>query len=314
MYYKLLLVGVESFIDYSKIIGNNFLLCQGPGGNTSLKEEGYIYIKKSGKFLSNSNIDTFKKINYFEIENYYTHNKDKAVKFDNELSIEAPLHVFLKSKYVFHYHSISSIIISAINESTNLDNLLINNKIIPIKYIRPGIDLAREISLEKQKHNLDAYFLYNHGIVVEGNNKSKIMKRVRDIESFFNKFIDYKKLIKLNKTIQIFPNFKDKVKNPFPEINFDLYKGKYLFPDHSVFFPDFLTSKNTQKNNTAIHYDNDYIYLNKKLTNVESIYFKTLLLIYGLIGDKEIVNYINTNDGENLRKSDDELIRRRVNR
>ena len=37
MYYKLALHTMESFIKYSEKVGNNFLLCQGPGGNTSIK-------------------------------------------------------------------------------------------------------------------------------------------------------------------------------------------------------------------------------------------------------------------------------------
>ena len=60
-------------------------------------------------------------------------------KFDKELSIETPLHVLLNSKYIFHYHSIASILISAIYDKKTLNNELTKNKILPIKYIRPGV-------------------------------------------------------------------------------------------------------------------------------------------------------------------------------
>ncbi len=42
---------MKSFINYSEKIGKNFLLCQGPGGNTSIKFDKSILIKKSGSFL-----------------------------------------------------------------------------------------------------------------------------------------------------------------------------------------------------------------------------------------------------------------------
>ena len=68
MYYKLALHTMESFIKYSEKIGNNFLLCQGPGGNTSVKSEKNIYIKKSGHLLSKSaKKETFKEVNFTDI-------------------------------------------------------------------------------------------------------------------------------------------------------------------------------------------------------------------------------------------------------
>ena len=65
-YYKLALLQVKKFIDYSKKIGQDFMLCQGPGGNTSFKIDNIIYIKKSGLHLSKATNDTFQKIEYLK--------------------------------------------------------------------------------------------------------------------------------------------------------------------------------------------------------------------------------------------------------
>ncbi len=201
MYYKLALLTMESFITYSQKIGNNFLFCQGPGGNTSIKIKDSIYIKKSGYLLSDSkNNDTFKKVNLKEITNFYN-NISKDEKFDKVLSIETPLHVMLKSKYVFHYHSIASILISSIFEKNRLNKLLIKNKILPVEYIRPGINLAKYMISKNKDYSFKSYFLYNHGIVIEGQNVEKIYKAINDLEKFFSELIDYKELKRVTKEV-----------------------------------------------------------------------------------------------------------------
>ena len=76
---------MEKFIEYSKKIGKDFMLCQGPGGNTSFKQNDYIFIKKSGLQLADSNLDTFKKIKFAEINNFYSNSKINDEKFDKDL-------------------------------------------------------------------------------------------------------------------------------------------------------------------------------------------------------------------------------------
>ena len=56
------------------------------------------------------------------------------------------------------------------------------------------------------------------------------------------------------------------------------------------FFPNFFTD--VKNKNELIYYDKDYFYFNKRLTETELTYFKTLLAIYALVNDKEIVNFI----------------------
>ena len=92
---------MKSFLKYSKEIGNNFLLTQGPGGNTSTKISENIYIKKSGMHLSDSvNNSIFQKVNLNKIISFYETNKNNQ-KFEEGLSIETPIHVLLDEKHVF---------------------------------------------------------------------------------------------------------------------------------------------------------------------------------------------------------------------
>jgi rhamnose utilization protein RhaD (predicted bifunctional aldolase and dehydrogenase) len=302
MYYKLALHTMESFIKYSEKIGNNFLLCQGPGGNTSVKSKKDIYIKKSGHLLSNSSLgETFKKVNLTDINSFYTENLNDK-KFDKELSIETPLHVLLRSKYVFHYHSIASILISAIYEKDILNRFLLNNSILPINYIRPGYELATEIVSRKYEYKCEAFFLYNHGVVVEGQNIKKVYETIKLIENLFSELIDYEELKKITRIV-IHTKLSDyKFNNPNSKIDYSNFKDRYLFPDHSVFFPN------------SFSFDEKYIYLEKKLNNTELQYFQTLLILYNLIGEEKILNFINKDTGEKLRKSEDEQLRLRINK
>ncbi len=302
MYYKLALLTMESFITYSEKIGKNFLFCQGPGGNTSIKIKDSIYIKKSGHLLSNSrNNETFKKVNLSKITNFYDDISNDE-KFDKSLSIETPLHVMLKSKYVFHYHSIASILISSIYEKDRLNQLLIKNKILPIEYIRPGINLAKYMISKNKEHSFKSYFLYNHGIVVEGQNVKKVYSLINDLEKFFSDLIDYKELKRVTKKIYNTELNGKTFLNPNEQINYKIFNEKYLFPDHSVFFPN------------SFNFDRENIYLEKKLNLTELQYLKTLLILYNLIDRKKIFNFIDTKVGEKLRKSEDEQLRVKVNK
>ena len=304
---------MKSFINYSEKIGNNFLLCQGPGGNTSIKFNKSILIKKSGSFLSDSskeNIFKEKKLN--NILNHYKKDNLKNKKFHKDLSIEAPLHVMLPDKYVLHYHSIPSIIISSIYKKNEINSFLYKNKILPIKYVRPGLELAEEMVNLNTKYNFKTFFLYNHGVILEGNNIQKLYSKIFHIEKLFSKLIDYQKLNFILKDINSLKQVNNVIKNPSPGIKYEKFNGKYLFPDHSVFFPNFFSEKIST--NDTIQYDSNFFYFKNKLSETQLIYFKTLLIIYGLINDNKIINYINKDAGRKLRLSEDEILRIGINK
>jgi ribulose-5-phosphate 4-epimerase/fuculose-1-phosphate aldolase len=301
---------MKKFLYYSKILGSDFMLCQGPGGNTSYKQGRNIFIKKSGFHLSESNENSFLKINFTKILDFYKNNPDHLEKYENSLSIETPLHVLSKAKYVFHFHSIASIICSLLYKKSDLDKLLIKEKILPISYIRPGLELAEEVNLLNNHGLYSNFFLYNHGMVVEGDDLIEINNRIYMIENFFKKLIDYEKLKSLsNKIYKI--NQKDfKINNPDPDLKYELYNNKFFFPDHAVFFPHQINKIESSE----IHYDDKNIHFRKKLSDTELTYFKTLLIIFCYIKNEKIHNYIDLKTSKNLRNSEDELLRVNLNK
>ena len=122
--------------------------------------------------------------------------------------------------------------------------------------------------------------------------------------------IDYDELKSTSKEIFKLSQNEKKIKNPHPEINYKNFNGKYLFPDHSV-FSSFFESKKDKKN--SIYYDENYFLFEKDLSRTELDYFKVLLIIFGLIKNNKIHNFINKDLGEKLRQSPDEELRIGVN-
>jgi ribulose-5-phosphate 4-epimerase/fuculose-1-phosphate aldolase len=310
MYYKLTLIEVEKFLKYSSEIGSDFMLCQGPGGNTSFKKDGLIYIKKSGFHLSKSTRKSFQEIDYKSILSFYKKNMTEGEKYSDSLSIETPLHVLLKAKYVFHYHSIASIICSLIIPKSTLDSFLRSKKIMPIKYIRPGINLAREVQKNNLKNSQTSFFLYNHGMVVEGNNLKELKNRIFEIEDCFNELIDYEYLLRLKKVIFETNQNNLQFLNPDSSIQYEQFEGKFFFPDHAVFFPYALS----RDENAEIFYNQDNIIFKKQLSVTEMLYFKTLLIIFSYIKNKKIYNHIDHATSNLLRSADDEILRKNINK
>lgn len=301
---------MKKFLYYSKLVGSDFMLCQGPGGNTSYKQGKFIFIKKSGFHLSKSNENSFLKLEYSKILDFYLDNQNYSEKYDKNLSIETPLHVLSKSKYVFHFHSISSIICSLLYKKSELKTLLFKEKILPIDYIRPGLKLAQEISLLNKHRIYTNFFLYNHGMVVEGEDLKEIYNRINMTENFFRKLIDYEQLEKLTQKISKLYQKDNKLRNPDPSLNYELFNKKIFFPDHAVFFPHYINKIESSK----VYYDEKFIHFYKKLNKTELIYFKTLLIIFCYIKNQKIINYIDINKSKNLINSEDELLRISLNK
>ena len=60
-------------------------------------------------------------------------------------------------------------------------------------------------------------------------------------------------------------------------------------------------------------YDENYFLFEKDLSETELDYFKVLLILFGLINNNKIHNFINKDLGEKLRRSPDEELRIGIN-
>jgi len=192
---------LESLIKYSRIIGHDFSLIQGAGGNTSLKNGGRLWVKASGFELGSIDkagfieVDRYKLIKLIANEHLHflgEHERDHFI--SQELnkcivdgnkgirpSIETFFHALLPQKYVVHVHSILINGITCRDQGIDIAveiSDICNWSWVP--YSRPGLALALAIKdvLPGQLDQLSSYtlFLENHGIVIAAHSLDEIDK------------------------------------------------------------------------------------------------------------------------------------------
>jgi hypothetical protein len=140
------------------------------GGNISIKEREYIYIKKSGEDLKKSS-----KIVRINIDEY------KKNGCDNNASMELAFHIKLK-KYVLHYHPFY---INHILCSKECDKILKNG--CPLKnfdiveYYEPGEELAKHISYDMSS----IIFLKNHGVIIHSDSIDEVCSLYYKLRKMF---------------------------------------------------------------------------------------------------------------------------------
>ena len=168
----------EALKALSAWIGADPSLVQGAGGNTSIKEDGVLWIKASGTWLMNAlREDIMVPVALDPLLAALERNDPAAEKpadfvrpADNPSglrpSIETTLHAILPQRIVVHVHCVETIAIAVRQDSEaviarKLDGL--DWAFVP--YARPGLPLSRAMA-GRLKPDTDVVVLGNHGLVV----------------------------------------------------------------------------------------------------------------------------------------------------
>jgi rhamnose utilization protein RhaD (predicted bifunctional aldolase and dehydrogenase) len=158
-------------------IGRDLMQVQGPGGNTSLKHEGILWVKASGTELA----DAGKACIFVPVELGRAH---EAVRADDDRpvpvldipqaegmrpSIECSLHALMPHRVVVHNHDVN-VIAWAVRRDAG-DALAgpmrgLNWAFVP--YARPGLPLTRAVRDILDRTTPDVLILGNHGLVAGG--------------------------------------------------------------------------------------------------------------------------------------------------
>ena len=164
-----------SLRDLSARVGGNPLLVQASNGNTSIKLNGILWIKASGKWLAHAmQEEMFVPLELARVKESIQNDTEIASPYapNDQLrpSIETAMHAVLPHRVVLHVHSIN-----AITGAIRLDGPdLLTERLVGLQwqwipYAASGIPLAREI--EKAvvgRPETDVLILGNHGLVVCG--------------------------------------------------------------------------------------------------------------------------------------------------
>ena len=174
-------------------IGADPLLVQGAGGNTSIKEDGALWIKASGKWLSDAaRDDMFVPVDFEPLLAAVRQDHPDAERAQKFIasghdpkglrpSIETTVHALLPQKIVVHVHCVSTIA-RAVREDaeTVIAPLMRGVRYAFIPYRRPGLPLAKGIA-ERLRPDTAALVLGNHGLVVAAETVADAASLLNDV-------------------------------------------------------------------------------------------------------------------------------------
>jgi rhamnose utilization protein RhaD (predicted bifunctional aldolase and dehydrogenase) len=162
----------RGFVALSARLGADPLLVQAAGGNTSIKRDGALWIKASGKELRAAQADTiFVPVDLAGVRAGI--ERDEAdptagrVQGDTALrpSIETTLHALLPQRVVLHLHSVNALAWEVRSDGeARVAERLAGLPWAWVPYHRPGLPLTRACG--RRRAGVAVLALANHGIVV----------------------------------------------------------------------------------------------------------------------------------------------------
>jgi len=235
-------------------VGANPLLVQAAGGNTSLKEDGVMWIKASGTWLQHAQerdifvpvaIDPL--LEALERDDPACETCTDFVRADlNRLglrpSIETTVHASFAHRVVVHVHCIETISWAVREDAeARLTERLSGFDWAFVPYRRPGLPLAKEIR-KRLKFQTNVLVLGNHGLVVAADTVAEaerllvqvvraVVKPARSLARY-----DLSALIKLAEGSGYQPSPDKAVQAlAFDERSLAMISKGTLYPDHIVF-------------------------------------------------------------------------------
>ncbi len=165
-------------------VGRDALLTQASTGNISLKLDGALWIKASGKWMADA---TGGKIliplDLAGVHASIRQNLDPANSYPNA-SIETAMHVTLPHPVVLHVHSVNTIAWAVREDApAELEARLNGLRWRWIPHVASGLPLAREIQRAlSARPDTDVLVLGNHGLVLGGQDCQATEDLLAEIE------------------------------------------------------------------------------------------------------------------------------------
>src|SRR5712664_2965425 len=166
---------VVSLRDLSARVGSDPLLVQASNGNTSIKLDGILWIKASGKWLAHAmQEEMLVPLELAEVKEAIQRDgeiaSNHAAKDELRPSIETAMHAVLGHRVVIHVHSINAIAWAIrLDGPGQLEERLAGLHWRWIPYAASGMPLAREVEKAAAgAPETDVLILGNHGLVVCG--------------------------------------------------------------------------------------------------------------------------------------------------
>lgn len=181
---------MKNLVDYSRRYGSNPELVLCGGGNTSMKENGILYVKGSGCALSTIEPDNFVRMDLEKLralvnKEYPASDSEResmylkdvaATKLPGEEnkrpSVEALLHGLFTQRYVLHLHPALVNGLTCGREGEKYAKELFPDAIW-VPACKPGYTLAKLLS-DRLKADTDTVLLQNHGVFFAADTPEKL--------------------------------------------------------------------------------------------------------------------------------------------
>ncbi len=182
---------LDKLLAFSAQIGRDPFLIQASVGNTSLKIDGRLWIKASGKRLANAlQEDIFLPLDLSRVRSCIRQSGPIATAVatlsGEQLtpSIETAMHAILPQRVVVHVHSINTLAYAVRSDAReHLESQLKGFRWQWVPYVRSGLPLAREIErVLRRSSPFDILILGNHGLVVCGDDCRSVELLLKQVE------------------------------------------------------------------------------------------------------------------------------------
>ena len=170
-------------------LGANLDLVQAGGGNTSLKDNGTLWVKASGKWLARAmQEDMFLPVLQQDILRRMDQDEEYIEEYTTESgeslrpSVETSMHAVLPHRIVLHVHSVRTIAWAIRTDMpAALSDRLAGLRWEWIPYIHPGLILGKEIR-SRLSSKPDVLILGNRGLVVAADDCDSAEALLQDVE------------------------------------------------------------------------------------------------------------------------------------
>ena len=165
-------------------IGADPLLTQASTGNSSMKLDGVLWIKASGKWMADAmNDDIFIHLDLAEIVRQCSQKDDPAGRFPGA-SIETAMHAVLPHRVVVHVHSVNTIAWAVRKDAAlQLQRQLDGLRWQWISYVASGLPLSQAIEHSLSANpDTDVFVLGNHGLVGGGEDCNAVEDLLIELE------------------------------------------------------------------------------------------------------------------------------------
>ncbi len=180
----------QEFLRLSARLGQNPLLVQGPGGNTSIKRDGLLWIKASGTELAEAETrPIFVPVRLAEAQAEAHGAGDGtclAAIADPAIglrpSIETTFHALIEWPVVAHFHSVAAIVHGISPEGRKeAARKLAGLPFHVVPYRKPGRPLTEKIAFNL-RNSTQVWLLENHGIICAGPDVAAVQALIDEVE------------------------------------------------------------------------------------------------------------------------------------